>query len=223
LTSHRRQEYESCLAQSAYVSYDPNRILPKHIRKQNFQILSTCFGSNFRDGSLGLRHIDKGLYADQLDRWFQNFRRDQFLFLSYEQWLSDPLKYYEIILNFFGQHLFDNSLSLSHGKIDPSQEGTSTDQSDVTSTSVTMLRGDGTSVSKHQVESTNHIKTGFYSREEINFLDRNYLTTANEKKTQFSDGLMRELECFYLQYNQRVNQMLGEQILRIPNITCEEY
>jgi hypothetical protein len=194
-----------CLSQSDYVPHDPSRVLSRTLRQQNFNILSSCFGSTFRDGSLGLRHIDKGLYADQFDRWFQNFHRSQFLVLSYEQWLSDPLKYYETILNFFGQDLFDS----------PPDTATA-----LSAPSVSIRRRAGRGAGRG---GERRIKTGFSSKEEITFLSKNYLTTENEKKTRFSESLMRELECYYQRHNQQVNEMLGQTVLRVVNISCEEY
>eukprot|EP01036_Dinobryon_divergens_P025548 gene25548-34106_t len=42
----------------------------------------TCFGSSLRSRSLGNRHTDKSIYADQLVRWFLNFHPTQFVFIS---------------------------------------------------------------------------------------------------------------------------------------------
>lgn len=168
-----RLEYEACLSQSDYTPYKPNKILSKDLLKKNFNILSSCFGEYFRHGSLGLRHIDKGIYYDQFDRWFQNFHRSQFLIISYEQWLSNPIQYYEKILKFFGHELYGPH--------------------------------------------------GFQSHEDLKFLNLNFLSTSNEKKTTFSDELIHELECYYQKYNQRLNEMLGEEILKIKNLTCEKY
>jgi hypothetical protein len=98
--------------------------------------------------------------------------------ISYEDWLSNPLKYYEQILNFFQQELYD---SQQHGN-------------------------------------------GFKSKDDLSFLEINFLTTKNEKKTKFHDEVMTELECYYLKYNQRINEMLGQNILKIRNnISCEKY
>lgn len=41
-------------------------------------ILKQCFGP-MRESDLGMRHIDKGIYYDQLERWFSLYPRENFL------------------------------------------------------------------------------------------------------------------------------------------------
>ena len=48
----------------------------------HYSTLRTCFGtSNWRSSQLGHRHIDKGIYLDQVLRWFEEFLPGRFLFL----------------------------------------------------------------------------------------------------------------------------------------------
>lgn len=49
-----------------------------------------CFGTKLRSPSLGNRHIDKGVYVDQVLRWFVSFRPDQFHFTTLERFSQDP-------------------------------------------------------------------------------------------------------------------------------------
>lgn len=100
-----RKNYEECMAASPYIPYKKHRLLTPTERRSNFYILQNCFGKEFRSGKLGLRHIDKSIYVDQLDRWLQNFRRDQFIIISYEDWMENPLKHYERLISFLGQQL----------------------------------------------------------------------------------------------------------------------
>lgn len=61
----------------------------KCIRHAEFDVLKTCFGSEFRSSKLGLRHIDKGVYSDQFLRWFVNFDPWQFHVLRLEDVTRD--------------------------------------------------------------------------------------------------------------------------------------
>jgi hypothetical protein len=49
-----------------------------------------CFGSMLRAKQLGLRHIEKSIYYDQILRWFLNFSPGQFVFLSLSDIASSP-------------------------------------------------------------------------------------------------------------------------------------
>ena len=75
-----RKRYEACMTR-----HDTNQPRHKdnnstqwqhHDNRYNYEYeaLQTCFGSRlFRHPSLGHRHLDKGIYIDQLERWFRNF------------------------------------------------------------------------------------------------------------------------------------------------------
>jgi len=45
-------------------------------------------------------YVGRGLYADQLDRWLQHYRRDQLLILRSEDLLTDPADTYGRVLEF---------------------------------------------------------------------------------------------------------------------------
>jgi hypothetical protein len=51
-------------------------------RERLLAALHTCFGDSFRRARLGLRHVDKSLYHDQVFRWLLNFPSQSFLFVS---------------------------------------------------------------------------------------------------------------------------------------------
>lgn len=53
--------------------------------------LRQCFSSSYRSPSLGLRHVDKGLYWDQVLRWQHAFPHSPFVFLP-SKWLEDRPK-----------------------------------------------------------------------------------------------------------------------------------
>lgn len=70
-------------------------------RNKLFFNLKTCFGPQlFRSPLLGLRHIDKGVYIDQIYRWMVNFRITQFHLSTLEKFSSDPKKEFQKILRF---------------------------------------------------------------------------------------------------------------------------
>ena len=60
--------------------------------KSYFNQLKKCFGDKFRSPSLGLRHIEKGIYFDQLNRWFCNFPQQNFYLMMYDLWKLNPKK-----------------------------------------------------------------------------------------------------------------------------------
>jgi hypothetical protein len=80
-------------------------LLTKKELTSNFDNLQKCFGADFRNPKLGLRHIDKGIYIDQLDRWLQNFHRNQFHIMFYEEWTLHPLQSYQEVMTFMGQEV----------------------------------------------------------------------------------------------------------------------
>lgn len=160
--SSSRVEYEKCIENSDYINVKENRLLTKEEASENKRILATCFGDKFRAAELGLRHIDKGIYYDQLERWFQNFSRDQFLIIKYEDWMKKPSEYFEKTLNFMGQIMIGEN--------------------------------------------------GFKSESELTFLDKNYLSTSNAKKSTLPPDVMKELECYYKPYNEKLNALLKYEV-----------
>lgn len=98
----RRAAFEDCLHSRCCYKEFCNESLGNHDRQTNLNILKKCFGRDFYSPKLGLRHIDKGIYADQISRWLQNFHLSQFHFLVYENWVKDPLKHYHEVLQFLG-------------------------------------------------------------------------------------------------------------------------
>jgi len=59
-----------------------------------------CFGAHLRSPTLGTRHVDKGLYVDQIMRWFASFRRDQFHFILLENFAKKPADQFQDLLDF---------------------------------------------------------------------------------------------------------------------------
>lgn len=62
--------------------------------------LSTCFRGELRSSKLGLRHVDKGIYFDQLYRWFANFDSRSFMILNLEDFSKKTDFYLLKVLNF---------------------------------------------------------------------------------------------------------------------------
>jgi hypothetical protein len=60
----------------------------------------TCFGSSLRSRTLGSRHTDKSIYADQLVRWFLNFRPTQFVIISLSSFAENASSTVSTLLQF---------------------------------------------------------------------------------------------------------------------------
>lgn len=101
-----REAFEECLGDNdLYTVHREASLLTRKELSSNFDNLQKCFGADFRHPKLGLRHIDKGIYIDQLDRWLQNFRRNQFHIMLYEEWVENPLQGYLQVMAFLGQEV----------------------------------------------------------------------------------------------------------------------
>lgn len=59
-----------------------------------------CFGANLRSPALGTRHIDKGIYIDQLLRWYASFNPTQFYVGTLEAFAREPREQFQDILDF---------------------------------------------------------------------------------------------------------------------------
>ena len=58
---------------------------------ETYSIIKKCFGSKYlRSSSLGSRHLDKGIYYDQIERWLLNFPKNNFHFMSLHNWGGNP-------------------------------------------------------------------------------------------------------------------------------------
>ena len=62
--------------------------------------LKFCFGSLYRDKSLGSRHIDKGIYHDQIQRWYDNFPSHNFYFISLKKFERNSVVEFQRLLDF---------------------------------------------------------------------------------------------------------------------------
>lgn len=82
-----RQRYDHCRNQ--------------HRGLDEMTILRQCFGP-MRDSNLGKRHIDKGIFYDQLERWFSLYPRENFLIVTLEDFSKDPLTEFEKVCKFLG-------------------------------------------------------------------------------------------------------------------------
>jgi hypothetical protein len=59
-----------------------------------------CFGNQVRSPALGRRHLDKGVYIDQVLRWYASFNPAQFHFMSLEQFSRVSQQAMEELLEF---------------------------------------------------------------------------------------------------------------------------
>ncbi len=113
---YNRENYWQSRCGTNALSLFPSSSFPLHSRLYNdslenealrtsvFNTLEKCFGSeHFRSKKLGWRHLDKGLYIDQILRWQINFFPDQFLFISTSALASAPKDVMQRILTFATQ------------------------------------------------------------------------------------------------------------------------
>jgi hypothetical protein len=87
----------------------------------HFQSLKQCFGSHFRSKLLGSRHIDKGIYIDQIQRWYDNFPSYNFYFISLHQFEKNPTFEYNKLLKFIFNNGSSTFISKEPSKIIPSK------------------------------------------------------------------------------------------------------
>jgi hypothetical protein len=66
----------------------------------HFKALRHCFGPLFRSKKLGSRHIEKGIYYDQIQRWQENFPSHNFHFISLHRFEKDPVLEYSKLIDF---------------------------------------------------------------------------------------------------------------------------
>lgn len=112
-----RLRYERCIRGGMVHRRNSTTILSYRERQNNFNALHSCFGDMFRSPKLGVMHIDKGIYVDQLERWFDNFHPSSFFIESFENWSRDPIAVYSRMVEFIGQsvigpHAFSSAKQL---------------------------------------------------------------------------------------------------------------
>lgn len=81
-------------------------LLAKQLERQT----KACFGRNLRSKRLGSRHVDKGIYIDQLLRWFVSFHPKQFAFIALGNFSMKPFITVSTIIQFMG--IRDDPLNL---------------------------------------------------------------------------------------------------------------
>lgn len=59
-----------------------------------------CFGTQLRSPTLGTRHIDKGVYIDQILRWYASFKPSQFYIGTLETFTAAPRDRFQDVLDF---------------------------------------------------------------------------------------------------------------------------
>lgn len=73
-----------------------------------------CFGNHqFNNKSLGRRHIDKGIYFDQIIRWYHYFKRQQFHYIFLKQFSKQPKLLFHKLLFFLDNNNSTNN-DLAH-------------------------------------------------------------------------------------------------------------
>jgi Sulfotransferase domain len=100
-----RKQYDDCMLKREGFVIDSglNDITDarkSEARKNNLRALKFCFGSFYRDKVLGSRHVDKGIYYDQIQRWYDNFPKRNFYFLLLSKFQKDPAVEYAKLLGF---------------------------------------------------------------------------------------------------------------------------
>ena len=102
-----RREYEHCMHRQQ-LQKPQQQYQHRHQQQHNttssanttFRALKVCFGSHLRSRKLGSRHIDKGIYADQIRRWWDNFPRHNFHFISLHEWERNATAEYSKLIDF---------------------------------------------------------------------------------------------------------------------------
>jgi hypothetical protein len=90
-----------------------------------YRALRACFGAQLRSAKLGLRHLDKGIYVDQLERWWSNFPRENFHIMFLRDWERNSTAEFEKLLMFF--------YAPSHVEIDSRDRGRGGNDTDLPS------------------------------------------------------------------------------------------
>lgn len=84
------------------------------------ETLERCFGTEYRSPRLGGRHIDKGIYYDQLLRWFEVFDPSSFFITSLESIARNPDAVMTALMEFLGANKDKDGRDV---EIVPYQEG----------------------------------------------------------------------------------------------------
>ena len=109
-----REEYEKCMMREGGEILNSSMSRSEHEKKtqhgskslvfkspdSHSSALKFCFGSLYRDKSLGSRHIDKGIYHDQIQRWYDNFPSHNFHFISLKKFEQNSVFEYHRLLDF---------------------------------------------------------------------------------------------------------------------------
>jgi hypothetical protein len=151
----------------------------------NYDIMKQCFGSRLRHRSLGSRYVDKGIYVDQLLRWFSVYPRDHFYISTLERWEKDPQHEYDALMAF---------LESPHGQL-----STSTNHKSPPST-----------VSP----AANVSQSGSYRKFQPDFTKRrlikpNHLSSMEGSRSREEVALREYLKGFYKPYNEHLEHVLG--------------
>ena len=87
---------------------DENEVVVYKLAVQLEQQTKVCFGKSLRSKSLGSRHVDKGVYVEQLVRWFVNFHPRQFAVVPLSKFAKAPLETLSFLLRFLELPDLDN-------------------------------------------------------------------------------------------------------------------
>jgi len=84
-----------------------------------FKALQLCYGDELRSPQLGHRHIDKGIYVDQIHRWWDNFPSKNFYFILFDKFIENPKDEFRKLLDFINdEHLHDKDANLTSGHLE---------------------------------------------------------------------------------------------------------
>jgi hypothetical protein len=89
-----------------------------------YKASTQCFGSLLRSPALGQRHLDKGVYIDQILRWYASFHPSQFHFMTLEDFSQDPRRGMNSLLRFLQvEHDEGNKLNSLRQDLESGAEG----------------------------------------------------------------------------------------------------
>jgi hypothetical protein len=92
------------------VTSNINKPSLKSLANLELKYLTNCFRTQLRSKSLGIRNLDKGIYIDQIKRWFLLFPKENFFILSLESFTGNPKYWFSKLIKFLDTKLSTNDI-----------------------------------------------------------------------------------------------------------------
>ena len=156
-----------------------------HNSKSYYKALQLCYGDELRSPDLGHRHIDKGIYVDQIHRWWDNFPSKNFYFILFDKFIENPRDEFRKLLDFIN----DDQL---YEKNKPSNEHNMNND--------TNIRTKRIEKRQHMLEITDKMK-----------FDKRRLFKPNSlsENSTLPSSFIKTLENYYKPYNDELEKLLN--------------